>query len=218
VQTQVMKYVTEEKVEPVQVQVMKYVTEERTMQVPRVVEKKTPYTYTVRMPRTVVTKVPLDPCGNPIPAAAAPAAASRPTSAPAPALSAADSGPLKTYSDRPADAPKKTEEGWGASSLDHVDPATGSAPMSGTVRAEKPTIDAPAAERSLKKIESIPAPAAKEPAVAPQPAPQTTPEQSPTIAPPGPAVYPPPPASDPRDVPAAETSGRSLTGRHGHTT
>lgn len=206
------------------------------MQVPRVVEKRTPYTYTVRMPRTVVTKVPLDPCGNPIPVAAAtaaPAAASRPTSAPVPAFSAADSGPVKTFSDRPADAPKTVAEGWGASSLDHVDPTTGSATASGTVRAEKPTVDAadaPTAEQSLKKIESIPAPAAKEPVAAPQPAlqpptrsapsavPQPAVEPSPTVAPPGPAVYPPPPATDPRDVPAAETSGRSLTGRHGHTT
>jgi hypothetical protein len=79
-----------------------------------------------------------------------------------------------------------------------------------------------------KPIEA--APAAKEPVAAPQPAlqpptrsapsavPQPAVEPSPTVAPPGPAVYPPPPASDPRDVPAAETSGRSLTGRHGHTT
>ena len=225
VQTQVMKYVTEEKVEPVQVQVMKYVTEERTMQVPRVVEKREPYTYTVRMPRTVVTKVPLDSCGNPIPAApaAVPAAVSRPTVTPAPALSAAGSAPLKTYSDRPADAPRKVEEGWGASSLDHVDPAKGSSESSGTFRVEKPAADTAATE-SLKKIEPIPAPAAQEPAAAggpqpgPKPAPQPAAEQSPTIAPPGPAVYPPPPANDPRDVPAAETSGSSLLGRTGHTT
>jgi hypothetical protein len=129
---------------------------------------------------------------------------------------------VKTFSDLRPDAPKKVEEGWGSSNLDHVDPGTSPA---GTVRAERPTVDAadaPAAEQSLKKIESIPAPAAKEPVVAPQvpteSAPHAVPQQSPTVAPPGPAVYPPPPASDPRDVPAAETSGRSLTGRHGHTT
>jgi hypothetical protein len=197
------------------------------MQVPRVVEKREPYSYTVRMPRTVVTKVPLDPCGNPIPVAptAAPAAVSRPTATPAPTLSAADSAPVKTYSDRPADAPRKVAEGWGASSLDHVDPAAkGSSDSSGTFRAEKPATDAAAAD-TLRTIEPIPTPAAKEPAaatIAPQPAPKAVPqpttEPSPTVAPPGPAVYPPPPANDPRDVPAAETSGSSLLGRTGHTT
>jgi hypothetical protein len=197
---QVCKFVTEEKVEPVQVQVMKYVTEERSVQVPRVVEKREPYTYTVRMPRTVVTKVPLDACGNPLPAAAP--AAVPPASTTPPATPAA--GPVRTFRDKPADAaPAPAPEGWGASSLDHVDPTTGS---SGTVRAERPVAPEP-----LKKVEEIPSPAAKEaPAAEPQP----------TVAPPGPAVYPPPPAGSDRDVPTAETSGRTGVGRRvdDHTT
>jgi hypothetical protein len=196
---QVCKFVTEERVEPVSVQVCKYVTEERTMQVPRVVEKKTPYTYTVRSPRTVVMRVPLDPCGNPIPSAAAsvpaPAAAARPAAAPtpAPALQSPPSGPVKTFSDKPADAPAKSAEGWQGSALDHVDPDAKSA----TVRADKPVDGA----TSLKPIETIPTPAAKPDAVAPAP---KAPE--PTVAPLGPAVEPAPPAADTRDVPAAETS------------
>jgi hypothetical protein len=167
------------------------------VQVPRVVEKKTPYTYTVRSPRTVVMRVPLDPCGNPIPTAAmaAPAAAARPavSAAPAPTLQAAPSGPVKTFSDKPADAPAKPQEGWQDSPLDHVDPTT----KSGAVRAEKPVDDAAA----LKPIETIPAPAAKQDAAVPAP---KSPE--PTVAPLGPAVEPAPPAADARDVPTAETS------------
>jgi len=213
VAVQVCKFVTEEKVEPVQVQVMKYVTEERSMQVPRVVEKKTPYTYTVRSPRVVVTKVPLDACGNPIPAAsAAPAGAARPAPAPAAvspaaAFSAADASPMKTFSsERPAAEPKAAA-GWGGSDLRHVDPEA-----AGRYRAEKPAADAAVPE--LRKIESIPAPAAKEPAATAAPEPQ------PTVAPTGPSVYPPPPANDTRDVPAAKTSGRPwATGAaSGHTT
>ncbi|MFM7107552.1 MAG: hypothetical protein ACKOZU_02950, partial [Planctomycetaceae bacterium] len=181
---QVCKFVTEEKVEPVQVQVMKYVTEERSVQVPRVVEKREPYTYTVRMPRTVVTKVPLDACGNPLPAAAPPAAATTPATPAA--------GPVRTFSDKPADAaPATSAGGWGASNLDHVDPSKGS---TGTVRAERPVVQ----EEPLTRIEPIPAPAAKETPDA---------EPQPTVAPPGPTVYPPPPAGSDRDVPAAETSG-----------
>lgn len=49
-----------------------------------------------------------------------------------------------------ADTPKKVEKGWNASRLDHVDPA-----------------QAPSSEQSLKEIETIPAPAATEPAAAP---------------------------------------------------
>jgi hypothetical protein len=217
VATQVCKFVTEEKVEPVQVQVLKYVTEERSMQVPRVVEKKTPYTYTVRSPRVVTMKVPLDPCGNPIPAAAAPAAAARPTSvtAAAPALSPAEAGPLKTFSDKPSEVPpQKAEAGWGSSTLQHVDPKAAAEPASGGYRAEKPAADAAAPE--MKKIEAIPAPSAKEPAAATAPA-----GKEPTIAPLGPSVYPPPPAADTRDIPAAETSGRPWTQQtvqRGHTT
>jgi hypothetical protein len=181
----------------VSVQVCKYVTEERSVQVPRVVEKKTPYAYTVRSPRTVVMRVPLDPCGNPIPTAAmaAPAAAARPavSAAPAPTLQAAPSGPVKTFSDKPADAPAKPQEGWQDSTLDHVDPTT----KQGAVRAEKPVDDAAA----LKPIETIPAPAAKQDAAVPAP---KSPE--PTVAPLGPSVAPAPPAADARDVPTAETS------------
>jgi hypothetical protein len=206
VPVQVCKFVTEERVEPVSVQVCKYVTEERTMQVPRVVEKKTPYTYTVRSPRTVAMRVPLDPCGNPIPSAAAPmaapAAAARPMAAPtaAPALQTPPSGPVKTFSDKPADAPAKAAEGWHGSSLDHVDPTA----KAGAVRADRPVDD----NAALKPIETIPAPAAKQDAVAPAPKAPATPEPTPepTVAPLGPAVEPAPPAADTRDVPAAETS------------
>jgi hypothetical protein len=173
---------------------MKYVAEERTVQVPRVVEKKTPYTYTVRMPRTVVTKVPLDPCGNPlpVPAAPAPAAAARPAVAPAtaaaPSLSQQSAaGPVKTFSDRPADAAAKAESGWGASNLPHVDPSA--VPADGAVRAERPAA-APA--------EAIPSPAPRAEAA------------EPTVAPIGPSVEPAPPAHDQRDVPATGTSGRPI--------
>ena len=203
VPVQVCRFVTEERVEPVQVQVMKYVAEERTVQVPRVVQKQVPYTYTQRTPRVVVTKVPLDPCGNPIPvapAAMAPAlpaaAASRPAMQ-APALNqqaASQAGPVKTFSDRPAEAPAAAAaEGWGASSLPHVDPQQGGT----AVRADRPTVEA----NEEAAAESIPSP-------------------EPTVAPVGPAVDPAPPAHDQRDVPAASTSGRpllrSLSG--GHTT
>lgn len=169
------------------------------MQVPRVVEKKTPYSYTVRSPRTVVMRVPLDPCGNPLPAAAAamaaPAAAARPTTAPtaAPTLQTPPSGPVKTFSDKPADAPAKPAEGWQGSALDHVSPDA----KAGVVRADKP-VDGGTA---LKPIETIPTPAATQDAVTPAP-----PSQEPTVAPLGPAVEPAPPAADTRDVPAAETS------------
>jgi translation initiation factor IF-2 len=186
------------------------------MQVPRVVEKQTPYTYTVRSPRVVVTKVPLDPCGNPIPAApAAPASSAKPVPAPAAvapaaAFSAADASPMKTFSsERPAAEPKAAE-GWGASDLRHVDPGAASAPAAGRYTAEKPAAEPPTPE--LRKIEAIPAPAAKEPPAAPT--------QEPTIAPAGPSVYPPPPANDTRDVPAAKTSGRPWNSgaAAGHTT
>jgi len=232
VPVQVCKFVTEERVEPVSIQVMKYVTEQRTAQVPRVVEKKVPYTYTVRSPRTVVMRVPLDPCGNPIPAAVsqtsavgtAPAAVARPTTAPAPvappALAptpatapAAAAAPTKTFSDKPAVAP--AAEGWTSSGLQHVDPkqapaagnqANGNA--SGAIRAEKPA----EASNDLRPMETIPTPAAKD--AGPTPAPAAG--QSPTVAPvnpqqqSGPAVEPAPPASDPKDVPASETSRRLL--------
>lgn len=178
------------------------------MQVPRTVEKREPYTYTVRMPRTVVTKVPLDACGNPLPAA--PAAASvetvpAPTAArpaapamPAPSLKPADGGPVKTYSDKPADAAAAATDGWKASTLDHSAPAS---PTKGSeaIRAEKPAADA----GTLKNIEPIPAPPARQPAAAAA-APV---ENTPTVAPLGPAVEPAPPVHDERDVPAAKTSG-----------
>jgi hypothetical protein len=101
---------------------------------------------------------------------------------------------VKTFSDKPADAPAKAAEGWHGSSLDHVDPAA----KAGAVRADKPVDE----NTALKPIETIPAPAAKQDAVAP--APPAAPE--PTVAPLGPVVEPAPPAADNRDVPAAETS------------
>jgi Meckel syndrome type 1 protein len=168
-------------------------------------------------------RVPLDPCGNPLPTAPAPAAAARPTSpllpapAPAPATTSpapatpnpapAESGPVKTFSDKPADVAPRSAVGWGASPLDHVDPKAAAADATPrAMRVEKPAADA------MKAIESIPAPAAT-----PAPAAAT----GPTVAPPGPTVFPPPPASDPRDVPAAKTSGPSLfrsSGPRAHST
>ena len=227
VPVQVCKFITEERVEPVSIQVMKYVTEQRTTQVPRVVEKKVPYTYTVRSPRTVVMRVPLDPCGNPIPAAVsqtsavgtAPAAVARPTSAPSPVAPPslaptpavapeAAAAPTKTFSDKSAVSP--AAEGWTGSGLQHVDPkqapATGNA--AGAIRVEKPTDTG----NELRSLETIPTPTGKDAAAAPAPAVG----QSPTVAPlnlqpqSGPAVEPAPPASDPKDVPASETSGRLL--------
>ncbi len=217
VPVQVCRFVTEERVEPVSIQVMKYVTEQRTAQVPRVVEKKVPYTYTMRSPRTVVVRVPLDPCGNPIPAAVsqtsavgtAPAAVARPTSAPSPvAPPSLAPTPTKTFSDKSAVSP--AAEGWTGSGLQHVDPkqapATGNA--AGAIRVEKPTDTG----NELRSLETIPTPTGKDAAAAPAPAAG----QSPTVAPlnlqpqSGPAVEPAPPASDPKDVPASETSGRLL--------
>ena len=127
--------------------------------------------------------------GNPLPAASAPAAAARPAAAPAaPALSQqAATGPVKTFSDRPADAAAKTESGWGASNLPHVDPSA--APADGAVRAERPATEAAPAE-------AIPAPRAE--------------AAEPTVAPIGPSVEPAPPAHDQRDVPATGTSGRPI--------
>jgi hypothetical protein len=176
----------------------------------------------------VVTKVPLDPCGNPIPAAAAtpavaapalaapataatyeavpaptaspaPAAAARPE---APAAAATDAGPVKTFSDRPAEAatPTPAADGWKASNLEHTDPSIGT--KAEVRRAEKPAAES--ARGELRKIEPIPAPATSVPSAA------TTPEKVPTIAPPGPVVEPAAPAHDPRDVPASETSGRGI--------
>ena len=227
VPVQVCKFITEERVAPVSIQVMKYVTEQRTTQVPRVVEKKVPYTYTMRSPRTVVVRVPLDPCGNPIPAAVsqtsavgtAPAAVARPTSAPSPVAPPslaptpavapeAAAAPTKTFSDKSAVSP--AAEGWTGSGLQHVDPkqapATGNA--AGAIRVEKPTDTG----NELRSLETIPTPTGKDAAAAPAPAVG----QSPTVAPlnlqpqSGPAVEPAPPASDPKDVPASETSGRLL--------
>jgi len=188
-----------------------------------------PYTYTVRSPRTVVMRVPLDPCGNPIPAAiqqtsaisSVPAAAARPSATPtpvaAPSLAPAEPAAAKTFSDKPA-AP--AAEGWTGSGLQHVDPkqtqaagsqAAGNA--SGAVRAEKPAD----ADSALRPIETIPTPPAKN--VVPAPSAATP---SPTVAPLntqpqldaqpqlGPAVEPAPPAAHLKDVPASETAGRLL--------
>lgn len=104
---------------------------------------------------------------------------------------------MKTYSDRPAEAaPAEAVEGWGASKREHVDPRTGSADAGDTEPAER----AATGVESLRPIQPIPQPA-DEPAAAAAP--------EPTVAPPGPAVFPPPPAGSTRDVPAADTSGRT---------
>jgi 2-oxoglutarate dehydrogenase E2 component (dihydrolipoamide succinyltransferase) len=184
-------------------------------------------------------RVPLDPCGNPIPAAIQqtsgvtpmPSAASRPAAAPAtvapPALSPAAASATKTFSDKPAAAASPATEGWGSSNLQHVDPKQ--APASGSVRAEKPATTA----GDLKPIETIPTPAAKDAAPVPAAAPAAA-KLAPTVAPLnpqpelntqpqlnlqpqlnaqpqlGPAVEPAPPAASLKDVPASETAGRLL--------
>jgi hypothetical protein len=171
-------------------------------------------------------RVPLDGCGNPIPSAAAaaaltpaapaPSAAARPATAPAatpPSLTPAEAGARKTFSDKPADQPAKSQEGWTGSAQPHVDPSQAEA-----VRAQKPVApQQPSAARNdndaatLRPIESIPTPPAKAEAAAPQPQPAAPkPAQEPTVAPLGPSVEPAPPAADTRDVPAAETSGGVL--------
>jgi hypothetical protein len=185
--------------------------------VPRVVEKKVPYSYTVRSPRTVVMRVPLDPCGNPIPAAVqqtsavgtAPAAAARPAAAPTPVtpptLVPTEPSATKTFSDKPTVAVPKAPEGWTGSDLQHVDPkqspAAGNQSTSGAVRAEKPAED-------LRAVETIPTPTATDASPAPAPSPTVAPLQSQPQ--PGPAVEPAPPAASLKDVPAAETSRRLL--------
>jgi hypothetical protein len=219
VPVQVCRMVAEERVEPVTTQVCRYVTEQRTAQVPRVVEKKEPYSYTVRSPRTVVMRVPLDPCGNPIPAASpapavAPAAAAKPVVVPqqaAPALTPAEASPAKTYSDKPADAPARVEEGWKGSGLDHVDPKSATQSAVGTNGAAGGSANTFRAERPLgsgtegvRSAETIPTPSAKDVGATGS---GSTATREPTVAPLGPSVEPAPPASDPKDVPAAGTSG-----------
>jgi hypothetical protein len=160
------------------------------------------------MPRTVVTKVPLDPCGNPLPAAAAAApaalapalpAAATYEQVPAPAATAARpetpaaTAPLKTFSDKPAPAVAPAAEGWTASPLRHIDPTTSAA-------AELRTVEKPVAPTS-ELISSPAAPAAPAPPV------NVPSEPPPTVAPAGPAVEPAPPAHDLRDVPAAKATG-----------
>jgi hypothetical protein len=153
-------------------------------------------------------RVPLDPCGNPLPAAAAatqsqvappsltPAAAARPT---APATPPAPTTAPKTFSDMPAPARQKQPEGWGSSDLKHVDPEA-----AGAVRTQKPV------ESGLEPIST---PEARPSATDTQAAPQ------PSVAPLGPAVEPAPPRGSSRDVPAAETSAAPFpAGRGGHTT
>ena len=119
---------------------------------------------------------------------------------------------MKTYSDRPAEPATRVEEGWKGSKLDHVDPAVAPKPSAATgsqndgaaqngavgqFRAEKPAAEAGS---DLRSVETIPTPAARQPATGVQP--------GPSVAPLGPSVEPAPPASDPRNVPAAEISGR----------
>ncbi len=165
---QVLKYVAEQRVEPVSVQVCKYVAEQRTAQVPRIVAKQVPYSYVVRKPRTVVTRVPLDPCGNPLPVAPStapvpalppastppmtPATSTAPTLAPAtqapatqaPATQApvVGNGPIKTFSDRPTEVPPSSKEGWKDSDLNHINPKTGVSPSAGQpIQTNRPTGD-----------------------------------------------------------------------------
>jgi len=190
--------------------------------------------------------VPLDSCGNPLPMAlaapqsaglqsAVPVSAARSAAAPqtapvvAPSLSSTEpvapkTSPTKTYSDKPADAPAKGEEGWKGSGLQHIDPAKTLADTSepsngrsgsGTgnpIRTEKPAAgDGNLGKVDLGTAETIPTPLGT---VSP---PSLVAPQEPTIAPVGPAtdlqrgpaVEPAPPAADARDVPAAETTGRS---------
>lgn len=224
VPVQVCKIVSEDRVEPVSVQVCKYVSEQRTAQVPRIVETKVPYTYSVRSPRTVVMRVPLDACGNPLPSVSLtnlPSATAKPITASGAPGSAATSPPAlvptdppltKTFSDKPADAQSDLAPGWKDSSLDHIDPSTQSGEQPAparTFRAEKsilPRTSEPSAGSGDRSIETIPAPAAKQPG----PTRVGTPTDSstePAVAPLGPAVEPAPPAIDPKDVPTAEVSG-----------
>jgi len=179
----------------------------------------------VRSPRTVVLRVPLDPCGNPIPAAPvpaapAPAATSRSaatspvvpatalepaekaspraeTARPAaPSLTPSEAATLKTFGDA-APAPAAQLEGWGPSPLKQVDPATGAT----SIVAEKP-LAPESADPPLRKIESIPAPAPKAPATAEKPLLDFGAPKDPV----GPSVSPAPPATD--DRPATGTSGQ----------
>jgi hypothetical protein len=145
-------------------------------------------------------RVPLDPCGNPLPAAAtATSATQTPAAAARPALPAASAPTTsqKTFRDTPATEPAGQPEGWGGSNLRHVDPQASNA-----VRVQKPVEG---------QLEAIPAPAAKpEPAATGSgPATKSTtpaPAGEPNVAPLGPAVEPAPPVDSTRDVPAAETS------------
>ena len=224
VPVQVCKIVSEDRVEPVSVQVCKYVSEQRTAQVPRIVETKVPYTYSVRSPRTVVMRVPLDACGNPLPSVSLtnlPSATAKPitasgapgsTATSPPALVPTDPPLTKTFSDKPADAQSDLAPGWKDSSLDHIDPSTQSGEQPAparTFRAEKsilPRTSEPSTGSGDRSIETIPAPAAKQPG----PTRVGTPADSstePAVAPLGPAVEPAPPAIDPKDVPTAEVSG-----------
>jgi len=148
--------------------------------------------------------VPLDTCGNPLPAAAARPTTGATPSAPAtgaaaaPALSPAEAATLR----KPYTAEKpitgEGESAWGkAEGLQHVDPLKGS----DASRAAAGATPGPAAKPDA--VESIPAPASKEDPAASRPV-----GKEPTIAPPGIEVFPPAPASDTRDLPAAKTSGR----------
>jgi hypothetical protein len=100
---------------------------------------------------------------------------------------------MKTFSEKPAGTAAPAADGWKAATPERV---TQSPPQPEAYRAEKP-----ADTGSLSRIEPIPSAAAAEPSA-------TVPDEgAPTIAPVGPAVEPAPPVHDPRDVPAAGTSG-----------
>jgi hypothetical protein len=173
----------------VQVQVMKYVTEERTVQVPRVVEKRVPVTYTQKIPRTVVMRVPLDACGNPMPVPPAPASASRPATSPTSAPSLG-STPAASANAAASAGPVRT---YSERPTD-----TAAASSEGWGSSDMPHADPRVTERPTTEgtatPEAIPSPR----------------EAEPTLATPGPAVEPAPPAHDQRDVPTSGTSGRPL--------
>lgn len=103
---------------------------------------------------------------------------------------------MKTFSEKPAGTPAPAADGWKSATPDRVTPSK-SEPEA--YRADKPA--AAAEGGSLSRIETSPS------APTPEPAATVPAEPAPTIAPLGPAVEPAAPAHDPRDVPAAGTSG-----------
>ena len=237
VTTQVCKYVTEQRTTQVPRVVEKRVPYEYTVRSPRTVVMRVPLD-SCGNPLPIALAAPQSAGLQSVPVSAArstatPQVATQSAAAAAPSLSSTDpvaekAGPTKTYSDKPADVPAKGEEGWKGSGLQHIDPAKTSADpsQSGNGRADAHTdnpirTQKPAAREGnprpvdlgadLGTAETIPTPPGT---VLP---PSLVVPQEPTIAPVGPvrdlqrgpAVEPAPPAADARDVPAAETTGRS---------